>query len=280
MADNKHRNLVFSIKQTGVPLGGIAAGFIGPPLALTYGWEAAVIAGAFASFLLFLMLQLFRKEFDSDRQSDSPIDINPFTGIGMVWRSVSIRWLSIAGFCLALVQLCLMTFLVTMLVTDAGFELIDAGLLLAAVHAAGVFARLGWGWVADLVGGATGILTIMGILSTVICLIVTQLTPEWPLYLTYLLCIVFSITAIGWNGIYYAEIASKCKADEVGSITGGSLAFVFGGVSFGPAIFATVYFWIGSYTLTFGLVSLAAATAVVFMFMARKSDTTLNVSKI
>jgi predicted MFS family arabinose efflux permease len=258
MADNKHRNLVFSIKQTGVPLGGIAAGFIGPPLALTYGWEAAVIAGAFASFLLFLMLQLFRKEFDSDRQSDSPIDINPFTGIGMVWRSVSIRWL----------------------VTDAGFELIDAGLLLAAVHAAGVFARLGWGWVADLVGGATGILTIMGILSTVICLIVTQLTPEWPLYLTYLLCIVFSITAIGWNGIYYAEIASKCKADEVGSITGGSLAFVFGGVSFGPAIFATVYFWIGSYTLTFGLVSLAAATAVVFMFMARKSDTTLNVSKI
>ena len=173
-----------------------------------------------------------------------------------------------------------MTFLVTMLVTDAGFELIDAGLLLAAVHAAGVFARLGWGWVADLVGGATGILTIMGILSTVICLIVTQLTPEWPLYLTYLLCIVFSITAIGWNGIYYAEIASKCKADEVGSITGGSLAFVFGGVSFGPAIFATVYFWIGSYTLTFGLVSLAAATAVVFMFMARKSDTTLNVSKI
>jgi predicted MFS family arabinose efflux permease len=279
MADNRRRNMVFSIKQTGVPLGGIAAGFLGPPLALTYGWEAAVLAGGLACFIFFLVLQVFRNEFDSDRQSDSLIDINPFTGIGMVWRAVSIRWLSIAGFCLALVQLCLMTFLVTMLVTDVGFELIDAGLLLAAVHATGVFARLGWGWLADRLGGATGILTAMGVLSVVICLMVTQLTNDWPLSLTYIFFIVFAITAIGWNGIYYAEIATKCKPDEVGSITGGSLAFVFGGVSFGPAIFATFYFWIGSYTLTFGLVSLAAVAAVFFMILARKSDTTLNATR-
>lgn len=274
MADNRRRNMVFSIKQTGVPLGGIAAGFIGPPLALSYGWEAAVLTGAIICFLLFLALQLFRSEFDSDRQSSRPFDKNPFTGIGLVWRNIPIRWLSLAGFFLALVQLCLMTFLVTMMVTDAGFELVQAGLLLAAVHATGVFARVGWGWLADRLHGATGILTGMGIMSALICLVVTQLTSDWPMFLIHLLFIVFSIAAIGWNGIYYAEIATKCKPDEVSSITGGSLAFVFGGVSFGPAIFATCYFWIGSYTATFGLVSLAAVAAVLFMILARKSDST------
>jgi MFS family permease len=34
------RSLIFAIKQTGVPLGGIAAGLLGPPLAVAYGWHA------------------------------------------------------------------------------------------------------------------------------------------------------------------------------------------------------------------------------------------------
>jgi predicted MFS family arabinose efflux permease len=272
MADSTRRNMVFSIKQTGVPLGGIAAGFIGPPLALAYGWEAAVLTGAIASFLLLVTLQFFRKEFDSDRISDSPFDKNPFTGIGLVWRDLTIRWMSLAGFCLSLVQLCLMTFLVTMLVTDVGFELIQAGLLLAAVHAVGALSRVFFGWLADRLGGAMGILMAVGIGSIIICVLITQLTSDWPVLATQLLFVVFGISGIGWNGIFYAELATKCSPEEVGSITGGSLAFVFGGVSIGPALFAASYFWIGSYTATFGLVSLAAASAVLFMFLARRSD--------
>lgn len=272
MADSNRRHMVFSIKQTGVPLGGIAAGFIGPPLALTYGWEAAVLTGAIASFLLLILLQFFRKEFDSDRISNSTFDKNPFTGVGLVWRNLTIRWMSLAGFCLALVQLCLMTFLVTMLVTDVGLELIQAGLILAAVHAVGAFSRVCMGWLADRLGSAMGILIAAGIGSIFMCLIITQLSPDWPVLATQLLCVVFGISGIGWNGIFYSEIANKVSPKEVGSITGGALAFVFAGVSFGPALFATSYFWIGSYTATFGLVSIAAASAVLFMFLARRND--------
>src|SRR3970282_215610 len=34
----KTRNLVISLKQTGVPLGGVAAGLTAPTLALGFGW--------------------------------------------------------------------------------------------------------------------------------------------------------------------------------------------------------------------------------------------------
>ena len=46
------RNLVFSIKQAGVPLGGVIAGLAIPPLIEAFGWRTALViaaAGAIAA---------------------------------------------------------------------------------------------------------------------------------------------------------------------------------------------------------------------------------------
>ena len=66
-ASDRSRNLVFSIKQTGVPLGGIAAGLMTPPLTVAYGWPVAFGVAAVATFSVIAALQPLRLAWDSDR---------------------------------------------------------------------------------------------------------------------------------------------------------------------------------------------------------------------
>jgi MFS family permease len=60
--------LVFSIKQTGVPLGGVVAGAFVPALLLTGGIVAALLAVAAANLVCALVAQPLRAFLDSDRE--------------------------------------------------------------------------------------------------------------------------------------------------------------------------------------------------------------------
>ena len=48
LAPPRRRNMVFAVKQTGVPLGLAAAGFLLPTLAAGFGWQAAMLTAAAA----------------------------------------------------------------------------------------------------------------------------------------------------------------------------------------------------------------------------------------
>src|SRR5215469_14040863 len=54
------RSLMFSLKQTGVPLGGALAGFLAPPLALVIGWQGAAVAVAVACLAVAVAVQPLR----------------------------------------------------------------------------------------------------------------------------------------------------------------------------------------------------------------------------
>lgn len=145
----ERRNLVFSIKQTGVPLGGTLAGLIAPRLTQAWGWPAAMASVALTCLGLALLLALARHSWDSDRDPKSRMTGNPFSGLVSIWRSPRLKALSLTGFAYAAVQLSVSTFAVTMLVTDLSWSLVDAGLLLSAVQVAGVVGRISIGSLAD-----------------------------------------------------------------------------------------------------------------------------------
>ncbi|MBI3919299.1 MAG: MFS transporter [Betaproteobacteria bacterium] len=98
-APGHNRNFIFSLKQTGVPLGGIGAAVITPPVALAFGWQWALIGNALAMFLLIALLERGRAYWDEDRQPAARMVGNPFSGVGIIWRSPALRLLSIAGAC-------------------------------------------------------------------------------------------------------------------------------------------------------------------------------------
>ncbi|MCH7865751.1 MAG: MFS transporter, partial [Proteobacteria bacterium] len=161
----ENRNLIFSVKQTGVPLGGIVAGLAAPPLALTFGWQWALLAGAVATLAFLAMIQPLRRTWDEDRDPSVSLLQDPMGDFRMVWRNPALRRISMASFCFSAVQVSLTTFAVTMLVEDIHFDLVQAGVVLSVVLVAGGSGRLLWGWLADILGDANRVLLVVGLIA-------------------------------------------------------------------------------------------------------------------
>lgn len=269
-ATGPSRNLIFSIKQTGVPLGGTMAGLLAPPLALAFGWQAALLAVGAAGLIFAATLQPVRAAWDADRDPQVRMRENPFTGLAVIWRWKLLRWLSLAGFFYAAVQLCLTTFLVTMLVADVGLSLIEAGMLMSAVQVSGVVGRVFWGIVADRLRDGLKVMVILGVVGVVAAGMTTLLSPAVPSLAVWLVLLAFGASAIGWNGVYLAEIAHRAPLEQVGRATGASLFFTYGGVLVGPPLFAMAYGPLGSYTATYGLTAVVGLGGLACVFAARR----------
>ncbi|CAA7612891.1 putative Monocarboxylate transporter [Magnetospirillum sp. LM-5] len=268
--DPAHRNLVFSIKQTGVPLGGTLAGLIAPPVALAFGWPATMILIGLLCAGLVALLGLGRTAWDGDRDPKAGLTSRPLDGLGLIWRTPRLRLLSLTGFAYAAVQLSVSTFMVTMLVTDLHWSLVQAGMLLSALQVAGVVGRISLGTLADRVFGGIPTLIGLGAATAVLAIITGFASPDWPTALVYGLLVPFGAAALGWNGIYLAELAHSAPPSQIPRVTGASLFFTYGGVLFGPPVFAALHGWLGSYLLTYAVSAVPALIGTGLLLAMRR----------
>jgi MFS family permease len=264
-----NRNLVFSLKQTGVPLGGVAAGMMAPPIAQAWGWQWAMAAVAIIGALLVAVLQVGRARWDGDRDPQARLGGNPFAGLIGLWRMPAVRAVSLAGFVFAAVQLSLSTFLVTMLVTDVGWPLVQAGLVLSTVQVAGALGRVLWGALADRWNGMATLM-VVGAVMVAAALITGALGPSWPPAVIFAVLAAFGASAIGWNGVYLAQVARATPVKQVSRVTGLSLFVTYGGVLVGPPAFAAAQHLTGSWTATYALSALPAAAGIALLARARR----------
>jgi len=264
-----NRNLIFSIKQTGVPFGGVVAGLLAPTIAVSFGWQSALLAGAIVTGLIALLIQLVRKAWDTDRDSTVPLTASPFADVRMVWAHKSLRWVSLGSFSFSAMQVSLTTFAVTMLVSDIGYSLVQAGVLLAVLQVAGVTGRVTWGWVADRIKDGNRVLQGITVITIIGAVLTGLLDPDVPDAWVYAVMAIFGFTAIGWNGVFMAEIARLAPSSLISSATGAALFVTYSGVVLGPAAFTGIYGIVGTYTASFGIFSLVALAGLVCVFLAR-----------
>jgi MFS family permease len=268
-AGQRYRNVIFSIKQTGVPIGGAVAGLVAPPLAVHVGWRAVPVAVGIVLLALMLALQARRALWDDDRDRGWRLGGGLLDGLTVIWRNHPIRWLAASSFFYTITQLCLVAFLVTLLVEDVDMTLVEAGLVLSLVQVASVFGRLMWGWVADRVGDGAAVLAVIGVIAGLSAALATQISPAWPGFGLRALFVVFGIASIGWNGVFMAELARLSPAGRIGPTTGASLAVTFAGVMVGPSLFTVIHDVIGSYAATFGLLALASLAGTGLALLSR-----------
>jgi MFS family permease len=264
-----NRNLVFSIKQTGVPLGGTLAGLTAPALALAYGWQTALASVAGYCLILALLLIPARTVWDADREPQARLKARPLAGLTLIWHDRVLRPLSLSGFAYAAVQLSVSTFMVSMLVGDLHWSLVEAGLLLSALQVAGVIGRITLGTAADRWFGGLRTLIALGAATAALALLTGLLTPDWPAPLVALVLVPFGAAALGWNGIYLAELAHAADPAQIPRVTGASLFFTYGGVLVGPPVFAALHGLLGSYTATYAVAAVPALVGMGFLLTRR-----------
>ncbi len=264
------RNLIFSLKQTGVPLGGIGAALITPAVAVAFGWQWAILGNSLALYTLVLVLQRARPHWDTDRDPRAPVGGNPFSGVVAIWRHPALRMLSLSGGFFVIVQFGITTFTVILFNEELGWGLIEAGIVLTASQVGGVAGRLFWGWLADRMGNALSSLLILGVVMVASAALCIALTPAWSMVAACALFFVMGSTASGWNGAFLGEVARLAPPEQISPMTGGSLVYVNTGKAIGPIACANVFLLTGDYTLTFALLAVPAAVGLWCVWAAHR----------
>ena len=208
-----------SVKQSGVPLGGLLAGIVLPPVAVAFGWRwaLAVTVGACAlvaalSPRLCGAAVIGRSE--PGQQGSSPLTRRDLVALGVF------------GFAMSGTQWSVFAHLTVFLTDERAFSLALAGLALGLVQGLGAGARLFWGWVSDIPGRR---LTILVMLAGIGAICLATLAAGVGGVLLWLVLGIAGIVIVGWNGAYYALIADRAGAGGLGRASANSLVFIFGG---------------------------------------------------
>jgi MFS family permease len=265
----QRRALIFSIKQTGVPLGGALAGLVVPPLTLAFGWKGAALAVAAASFALAVACEPLHKSLDDDADPAAQGGSGVLAALKLVFGIPVLRRLSLASLAYSAMQLCVSAFIVTFLTERIGIDLVTSGLIMAVAQAAGMAGRVLWGWLSDRLLTPHQALSLLGFSIAASGAALAMVTPAWPVVLVGLVAAVLGAVALGWNGVFLAEVARLAPPGSAGSATGGALAFTFVGALLGPPIFGAVVDWTDSYRVAF--LAAAACAALAGLAISRRS---------
>ncbi|MBM3490612.1 MAG: MFS transporter [Alphaproteobacteria bacterium] len=252
-------NLVLSIRQIGVPLGGVLGGLLVPPLVLAFGWRPALLVQLAPALALLLVLQLARQAWDAERDPGRCIfHRGILRPLALLRQDAGIRRLSVSCFLYSGIQLCFIAFMTVHLTGVAQQELIQAGRALATYQIAGVVSRPIWGWLADRHLPATRLLTLQGAIMALAALAAGQFGPDWPFWLILLVCAVAGATASGFTGIAYAEYARR-GGERRTEATGLGAGAMFAGVLVLPSAFGLMVTLRDDFTLAYGALALLAA---------------------
>ncbi len=132
---------------------------------------------------------------------------------------------------------------------------------MAAAQVAGVGGRILWGWLSDRLMTARMALSLLGYAIGLSGAALALAAPAWPVAAVALCAMALGAVALGWNGVFLAEVARQAPPGLAGSATGGALAFTFLGALVGPPLFGAVVDLTGSYRMAFLAASLCAALA-------------------
>lgn len=265
--------LVFSIKQTGVPVGAMMAGAIVPSLMLAINWQWSMVMVAVACVLSALLAQPLRKDSDDLRQANLPFQMGTLSQpIRMVLGHRALATMAACSFMFSMIQMSLTTYLVTYLHDDLSYGLVSAGLLLSVTQMGGIGGRIVWGVVADKWLGAQKALALLATLMACSSMATALLLPQLPIWGVWLVLIVFGASAIGWNGVYLSEVARQAPEGKASVATGGTLTFTFLGVVIGPPIFGALSTAFGSYRAGFLALVITSSLCAWVLFRLQRGQ--------
>lgn len=271
-------SLVFSIKQTGVPLGAVMAGVMVPPMEAFTNWQVALLFVGLACIVCAVLVRPLREQLDQDRDPSARTSlVDSLVGpVLMVWRHQDLRNLAFVSFLFVFAQLSCTAYIVTFLYEDLGWGLIAAGIALTVAQAAGVGGRVLWGLMADRWLGALRMMMVLAVLLALAAGGMALLTPTSSYVFLFAVLALLGSTAIGWNGVYLAEVARRAPKGQAGTATGGTLGFTFMGVVIGPSMFGLLAEGVGSYGLAYFFLVIPALMALYLLWRLYQSTPIAN----
>lgn len=230
--------MVFSLKQTGVPIGFALAGVIFPALLHWIGWQGASLAAAGMLVVAAILVEPLRPRLD--------VVVVESKAASSIWRSIrfvlghpQLRVLGWSAFFYVIAQHTFTFYLVTYLYEHCGLSISQAGALLSVSQLVGTGVRLVSGGVGDRLPRMK-LLGWTGIGMTVGCLATGLLGHDTPFWLITLVVMGYGSVVISWNGTSQAEFAHLSPPGEAAAVAAVQTALAFAGAVAGPPVFALI----------------------------------------
>jgi MFS family permease len=264
-------NLVMSLRQIGVPLGGVLAALILPPLVLAIGWRGALLAELGPVLLLIALMEFPRKRWDIGREPRRRVLgrtlLQPFS----LLKQQRFRRLSVAALVYAGLSLCLVAFMTVQLTTVVGLTLVQAGQILAAYQIAGSVSRPVWGWIADRFLTPARTLAVLGAGMSAAALLTGLYGPGWPVSAVLANALLAGCTAGGYTGVGYAEYAALGGSRRTEATGLGTAIFFAGGMA-APPVFAAAVTALGGFRGSYIVGALLALASAVLLVLPASEE--------
>jgi MFS family permease len=267
----KYAPLIFSVKQTGVPVGGLMAGIMVPFLLSWLGWKGVFVASGVFLMIFAIMLQPIRNRFDTDR--------NPTQSLkpGFIWQTLrqvmatpSLRDLALGMFCFVGLQGLFGSYFVTYISETMERPLESANYIFSIAMSTAIAARILWGWVGSALMPARRLIAYLSAVMVVAAVGMGSIEPGWTDLAIIGVAILYCISAISWHGLMMAELARLSPAGQVGPVTGAALACAGAGMMAYPMLYAVLVEMTGDASLGFYLAALPAAVMAVKLYRPPK----------
>jgi sugar phosphate permease len=210
----EQRGLALGIRQTAVPLGGVAASLTLPAVAAAGGLSAALLALAGASVVGALAAAIWIREpppppADRPRPPKAPPPLRD----PRVWR------LALGCALLLCAQVSIVSFVVLFLHDHRGVGAETAAAALAAIQLGGAAARLLAGRRSDVIGRRIAPVRRLAV-ATAAGVAAVALLADAPMALLVPVLLAAGVVAMSWNGLAFTATAEISGRDQAGTAIG------------------------------------------------------------
>jgi predicted MFS family arabinose efflux permease len=261
--------IVFSVKQTAVPIGILLGGSLAPTAAGWLGWRGTMLAAVAALVAFSVGLQPLRRRFDSERDPSRTARLGDLAvTLRTVMTIPSLRGLAYACFAFNGMQQ-VMTAYFVIYMTHLGYDLVTAGYIFSVAVAVAVPCRVLWSWLGSFHMSSRLMMAWLALGMAGAALAMAFVTPGWPVIAIEVAAWVLSATALSWHGILLTEAARMAPEGMVGSATGGVLSFGQAGSLVCPLVYAGLLQVTGNYGIGFAVCGVPALLVGVELLWPR-----------
>ena len=264
---NRH-GLALSIRQCGIPAGGLVAAALLPSIAHHWSWRWSLFAAGVVTLVTVVPIASSPVERGYDGGDDAG------EAKESVARDRNIVLLTLWGCLVVTGQYTILAFLALDLHQRRGLSLASASLLVALANGVGIVGRIAWGVISDraLARGRKPLLLLLnaaGLLAAVALLV----TPgSAPVAVFAVLAAFAGFALIGYQGLWITMVAELAGPRRVGAATGFAVTFVQVSIASTPALYGLVADLSGSYRAVWAALSGVLLVALVPAALVRERE--------
>ena len=266
VSPEKWRPLIFSIKQTGVPVGSAIAGTLLPVIVIAFDWRLAIITAGTMALIVAISIQPLRQRLDAIHRPKRKIHasdiVNP---LKFIWRKPRLRCLAVIAFAYSGCQVAISVFYVVYLTAVLSIPLTIAGLIFTILQIGAIVGRLLWGALADRFYPASRVLVWLGFAMGIVSIIAGLFAPGWLIWVVGLVSFLIGATSSGWNGVFFSELVKYAPSEQTGEAASGIQFVIMAGVTVVPPLFGIIVTVTGGYFPAFFAIGCGMIAAAVYL---------------